>query len=81
MAASQLSSGSERRAWPAIEGVPVFLHHEIVDGSEFTSRPSNQKHAVTSRQLRDQLTQIKNGCYQVYSVRDVVTGRKAIWVR
>ena len=71
MAAGQLSSGAERRAWPAIEGVPVFLYHEIVDGSEFTCRPPNQKYAVTSSQFRDHLTQIKNGCYRVYSVRDI----------
>jgi peptidoglycan/xylan/chitin deacetylase (PgdA/CDA1 family) len=51
--------------------VPVFLYHEIVDGSEFTCRPSNQKYAVTSGQLRDQLAQIKNGCYRIYSVRDI----------
>jgi peptidoglycan/xylan/chitin deacetylase (PgdA/CDA1 family) len=71
MAASQLNSGSERRAWPAIQGVPIFLYHEILDGSEFTSRPSNQKYTVTSRQLTEQLMQIKNGCYRVYSVRDI----------
>ena len=71
MAASQLSSGSERGAWPAIQGVPVFLYHQLVDGSEFTSRPSNQKYAVSSRQFRDQLAQIKNGCYRVHSVRAI----------
>jgi peptidoglycan/xylan/chitin deacetylase (PgdA/CDA1 family) len=78
MAESQLNSGSERRAWPAIQGVPIFLYHEIVDGSEFTSRPSNQKYTVTSRQLRDQLTQIKNGCYRVYSVRDIAESADCI---
>jgi peptidoglycan/xylan/chitin deacetylase (PgdA/CDA1 family) len=71
MAASQLSSGSERRAWPAIQGVPVFLYHELVDGSEFNSRPSNQKYAVSARQFRDQLAQIKNDCYRVHCVRDI----------
>jgi peptidoglycan/xylan/chitin deacetylase (PgdA/CDA1 family) len=78
MAAGQLSSGAERRAWPAIQGLPVFLYHEIVDASEFTCRPANQKYAVTIGQFRDQLAQIKNGSYQVYSVRDIVESADCI---
>jgi peptidoglycan/xylan/chitin deacetylase (PgdA/CDA1 family) len=78
MAAGQLSSGAERRAWPAIQGVPVFLYHKIVDGSEFTCRPPNQKYAVTSRQFGDHLAQIKNGCYRVYSIRDIAESRDCI---
>ena len=71
MAAGQLSRGAERRAWLAIQGVPVFLYHEIVDGSEFSCRPQTQKYAVISQQFRDQLAQIKNSCYRVRSVRDI----------
>jgi peptidoglycan/xylan/chitin deacetylase (PgdA/CDA1 family) len=71
MAAGQLSNGAERRAWPAIRGVPVFLYHEIVDGSEFAGRLRTEKYSVTSKQFRDQLAEIKNSCYRVCSVRDI----------
>jgi peptidoglycan/xylan/chitin deacetylase (PgdA/CDA1 family) len=78
MAAGQLSSEAERRAWPAIQGVPVFLYHEIVDGSQFTCRPQIQKYAVSSEQFRDQLAQIKNGGYRVCSVRDIAESADSI---
>jgi peptidoglycan/xylan/chitin deacetylase (PgdA/CDA1 family) len=71
MAAGQLSGGAKRRARPAIQGVPVFLYHEIVDDSEFSRRPQTEKYSVITQQFRDQLAQIKNSCYEVRSVRDI----------
>jgi len=78
MAAGQLSSAAERRAWPAIQGVPVFLYHQIVDGCEFTCRPQTRKYAITSQQFRTQLAQIKNGCYRVHSVRKIAESAHGI---
>ena len=71
MAAGPIGSEAVRRTWPVIEGIPVFLYHEIADEGESGSRSPNRKYVVVLRQFRDQLSEIRNGGYQITSVRQV----------
>ena len=71
MAAGPIDSEAIRRTWPAIEGTPVFLYHEIAEEHDGGSRSPRRKYAVTVRQFRDQLAEIRNGGYQVTSVRQI----------
>ena len=71
MAAGPIDSEAARRSWPAIEGTPVFLYHEIADERDSGPHSPKQKYAVTVRQFRDQLAEIRNGGYQVSSVREI----------
>jgi peptidoglycan/xylan/chitin deacetylase (PgdA/CDA1 family) len=71
MAAGPIDSEAVRRSWPAIEGTPVFLYHEIADEGDDGPHSQKQKYAVTPRQFRDQLARIRNGGYQVCSVREI----------
>jgi len=71
MAAGPIGSEAVRRTWPVIEGIPVFLYHEIADEGQSASRSPNRKYVVVLRQFRDQLSEIRNGGYQITSVRQV----------
>ena len=71
MAAGPIGSETVRRTWPVIEGTPVFLYHEIAEERGCGSRSPNGKYAVTPRQFGDQLAEIRNGGYQVTSVREI----------
>ncbi len=71
MAAGPIGSEAVRRTWPTIEGTPVFLYHEIADERGGSPSSAKRKYAVTSTQFRDQLTEIRNGGYEVSSVRQI----------
>jgi peptidoglycan/xylan/chitin deacetylase (PgdA/CDA1 family) len=49
----------------------VFLYHEIADERGGGPSSAKRKYAVTSTQFRDQLTEIRNGGYEVSSVRQI----------
>jgi peptidoglycan/xylan/chitin deacetylase (PgdA/CDA1 family) len=71
MAARPIGNEVVRRTWPVIAGTPVFLYHEVADERDDGFRSPEQKYSVTPRQFRDQLVEIRNGGYQVSSVRDI----------
>lgn len=71
MAAGPIGSEAVRRTWPVIEGTPVFLYHAIADERDGNSHSPRQRYAVTSRQFRNQLAEIRNGGYQVASVKQI----------
>src|SRR6266403_218777 len=49
----------------------MFLLHEIADERDSGPHSPKQKYAVTVTQFRDQLAEIRNGGYQVSSVREI----------
>jgi peptidoglycan/xylan/chitin deacetylase (PgdA/CDA1 family) len=71
MAAGPIDIEASRRAWPAVEGTPVFLYHEIADERDSSLHSQKQKYAVTPRQFHDQLAEIRSGGYEVASVRQI----------
>jgi len=71
MAAGELSDHAERQAKPGIVGIPVFMYHEIVESGQRSYSSPNLECCVTPEQFRDHLMQIRQGGYQVRSVRDI----------